>query len=57
MSRWEVDCIKAAVDYADNQFDGAPFAGMTDDDIDRRYAQWIIEYLHDHGARLCLEAA
>lgn len=58
MSRQEVDLVMAAVDYADSMFDGAPFAGMTDKDIDRRYSQWIVEFLHDQGYGLVrLEAA
>lgn len=49
MSAGEVEVIEAAVSYADSLFDGAPFAGMDDHAIDHRYAQWIVEWLREHG--------
>ena len=49
MSSNEVDLMVQAVLYADNLHQQSPYTGMTVEQMDRRYAQWIVEYLKDHG--------
>jgi hypothetical protein len=52
VSRYEVDVLAQAVEHADDLFDSAPFHGMSMDQINRRYAEWIVEHLRDHGWRI-----
>lgn len=49
MSRDAVDLIEDAVRFADDQMDGYPFANLSDPQVDRRYAEWITEFIYDHG--------
>lgn len=49
MSSGEVDAFVAAIRHADDLHNEAPYNGMNPDQIDRRYAQWIIEHLRDQG--------
>lgn len=59
MSQYEVDAVMQAVEYADDLESVAPYSRMTIAQINRRYAQWIVEYLHEAGfriTRLAMEA-
>jgi len=49
MSSNEVDLMIQAIHHADNLHHDAPYSGMTIDQIDRRYAEWVVEYIKDHG--------
>lgn len=49
MSRNEVDIMLAAVHHADALHHEAPYSGLSPDKQDRRYAEWMIEYLQDNG--------
>ena len=52
MSLYEVEVLVEAVEHADGMFDSAPFAGMGMDQINTRYAEWIVEWLREHGWRI-----
>lgn len=52
MSQYEVDAIVEAVEYANEQYDEAPFANLTFTQVQRRYAQLIVEWLHEHNWRI-----
>lgn len=52
MSRQEVDALVQAVEYADDNESDAPYSGMSLPQINRRYAEWILERLRDLGWQL-----
>ena len=52
MSLYEVDAVVDAVEYADDMEDRAPYTGMTLRQVNRRYAEWIVERLREAGWRL-----
>ena len=56
MSLYDVTLIEAAVEYADSMYDGAPFANLSEQQIARRYAEWIVEFLREQGVRLTRDA-
>lgn len=49
MSTSEVDVMVKAVLHADDLHNEAPYTGMNPEQIDRRYAQWMVEYLRENG--------
>ena len=52
MSQYEVDILLEAIIYADELHHAAPYTGLNPAQIDRRYTQWIIEYMHERGWRI-----
>lgn len=49
--------IEVAIAYADEQMAVHPFRGLTDRQIDRKYAEWVFEFIGDHGWTLVRDAA